>query len=107
MTGSRPQLGQVLVGQLAAPGERYAERLELLPRTARAHPEHQPAAAELVEVTRHARHQQRMPVRQHDHGRAKPHSGGDARQPGQRGEELEEPTRAVRRDRFLVRSSVR
>ena len=70
---------EVLVGELPALLERHAERGELLLRPADAGAEHQPAAAERVEVGRHPGDQQRMAVRHDQHRGAQPHPLGDAR----------------------------
>jgi len=85
-----PDREQVLVGQPAALAERDAERAELLPGPADAHPEDQAPAAEIVEVGGHPRDQQRVPVGHDEHRGAEPDPAGEAGQPGQRGERLVE-----------------
>jgi hypothetical protein len=99
--------GQVVVGDRPAALEGHPERGELLAGPARAHAEDEAPARQPVEVRAHARGEQGMPVRQHDHRRAELHPVRDAGDPRERGERVVERRRValldVRGDRDVVR----
>ena len=100
-------LADQLVGQAPPALEVDAERLELLLRPAHAETEHEPAAAELVEVRRHPRDQQGVPVRRDQHGGSEADRVGDPGEPAERGEGFVERCRVllgdVGRDGDVVR----
>src|SRR5262245_26528574 len=98
---------QVVIGHGAALREREGERLELLPRPADADAQDEPSTAQAIDIRRHACGQQRMAVRDDDHGRAELDAPGAAGEPGERGERIVEWRRVARvdvgRDRHVIR----
>ncbi len=89
---------QMFVGDPAALVVGHSQGLELLPRPPDPDAQHQPAAAEVVEVGRHAGHQQRMAIGDDQHRGAERDARGDAGQPGERGERLVEGGGILRGD---------
>ncbi len=90
--------GEVLVGDPAAGRVVDAERRVFLPRPPEAHAEHQPPAAEPVQIRGHAGGLQGVAVREDHDRRAQLDGAGPAREPGQRGERVVERRRKGARD---------